>query len=39
MLLLSLKIGLRYDSAVASIYDEAGVEIENAEVLFTEEGE
>ena len=29
---------MRYDSGIASIYDEAGVEIENAELLFTEEG-
>ena len=33
-----LQIGLRSDSAIASICDEAGVEIENAELLFTEEG-
>ena len=33
-----LQIGVRCDSGIASIYDEAGVEIENAELLFTEEG-
>ena len=32
------QIGLRVDSGIASIYDEAGLEIENAELLFTEEG-
>ena len=29
---------MRTDSAIASIYDEEGKEIENAEFLFTEEG-
>ena len=33
-----LQIGLRCDSAIASICDETGVEIENAELLFTKEG-
>jgi len=32
------QIAMRCDSAVASIYDESGLEIENLEVLFTEEG-
>ena len=35
---LICQIGLRSDSGIASIYDESGVEIENAELLFTEEG-
>ncbi len=34
----SSQIGLRVDSGIASIYDDTGVEIENAELLFTEEG-
>lgn len=29
---------MRCDSAIASVYDESGLEIENLEVLFTEEG-
>ena len=29
---------MRCDSAMASIYDESGLEIENVELLFTEEG-
>ena len=32
------QIGLRFDSVIASIYDEAGLEIENVEILFTPEG-
>ena len=32
------QIGLRCDSAIASVYDETGQEVENAELLFTEEG-
>lgn len=38
LFLTSSQIGLRVDSGIASIYDEAGLEIENAELLFTEEG-
>jgi len=33
-----LEIGLRHDSAFASIYDESGLEIENAELLFMDQG-
>ncbi|XP_065061836.1 uncharacterized protein LOC135688772 isoform X1 [Rhopilema esculentum] len=33
-----LEIGMRCDSAFASIYDEAGEEIENAEMLFMDQG-
>ena len=33
------QIGMRSDSGIASVYDEFGVEIENAELLFTEEGQ
>lgn len=29
---------MRCDGAIASVYDESGLEIENLEVLFTEEG-
>ncbi len=29
---------MRFDSAIASICDESGLEIENAEILFTHEG-
>ena len=29
---------MRDDSAIVSIYDESGMEIENLETLFTEEG-
>jgi len=29
---------LRHDSAFASIYDESGLEIENAELLFMDQG-
>lgn len=29
---------MRCDSAIASVYDESGLEIENLEILFTEEG-
>ena len=29
---------MRCDSAIASIYDEVGLEIENVEILFTHEG-
>ena len=29
---------MRCDSGIASIYDEAGLEMENAELLFTPEG-
>ena len=29
---------MRCDSAMAAIYDESGLEIENIEMLFTEEG-
>jgi hypothetical protein len=32
------QIGIRCDSAIASIYNEAGLEIENVEILFTPEG-
>ena len=32
------QIGLRRDSGFASIYDEAGLELENLEMLFTHEG-
>ena len=31
-------LGFRADSAFASIYDEQGVEIENSELLFTDQG-
>ena len=34
----SIQIGLRCDSAVASIYHEGDLEIENCEILFTQEG-
>ena len=30
--------GMRYDSAFASIYDDSGLEIENAELLFMDQG-
>jgi hypothetical protein len=33
-----LEIGIRTDSAIASIDDETGLEIENAEIFFTPEG-
>ncbi len=33
-----VQVGMRRDSAIASIYDETGIEIENAEILFTQEG-
>ena len=33
-----LQIGLRCDSAVASIYNESNTEIENCEIMFTHEG-
>ncbi|XP_065897600.1 uncharacterized protein [Dysidea avara] len=33
-----LEIGLRCDSAVASIYNESNTEIENCEIMFTHEG-
>ena len=33
-----LLLGFRVDSAFASIYDEQGVEIENSELLFTDQG-
>ncbi|XP_064383534.1 uncharacterized protein LOC135332129 isoform X2 [Halichondria panicea] len=33
-----LEIGMRCDSGIASICDESGLEIENAEILFTHEG-
>lgn len=29
---------MRCDGAIASVYDESGLEIENLEVLYTEEG-
>ena len=29
---------MRDDSAIASIYDDSGMEIENLEILFSEEG-
>ncbi len=32
------QIGMRTDSAIASVYDEDGKEIENSELLFMEEG-
>ena len=32
------QIAMRCDGAIASVYDESGLEIENLEVLFTEEG-
>ena len=32
------QIGMRCDSAIASVYDDAGQEIENCELLFAEEG-
>lgn len=35
---ISIQIGLRCDSAVASIYHEGDLEIENCEILFTHEG-
>jgi len=38
MCLLTLQIGLRYDSAIASIYNESNMEIENCEIMFTHEG-
>ena len=34
----SRQIAMRCDGAIASVYDESGLEIENLEVLFTEEG-
>ena len=34
----SIFAGLRYDSAFASIYDDSGLEIENAELLFMDQG-
>lgn len=33
-----LEIGVRCDSGIISIYDETGIEIENAEILLTQEG-
>ena len=33
-----LKIGVRCDSAFISVYDASGTEVENAELLFCEEG-
>ena len=36
--IINVQIGLRVDSAFACIYDEAGLEIENLEMLFTHEG-
>ena len=33
-----VQIGMRCDSGIASICDESGLEIENAEILFTHEG-
>ena len=33
-----LEIGIRQDSAFASIYDETDTEIENCELLFTDQG-
>ncbi len=33
-----VQVGMRCDSAIASIHDETGLEIENAEILFTHEG-
>jgi len=33
-----LQIGMRCDSAVASIYSESSTEIENCEIMFTHEG-
>ena len=33
-----MQIGLRCDSAFASIYHEGDTEIENCEILFTREG-
>ena len=33
-----LQIGVRCDSAFISIYDASGTEVENAELLFCEEG-